>query len=75
MIRDPELRAAVDRAFTSWEKHEAEKPGGQLSIAHPIGPRVQLHYCHDCGHRFFNKGWHAEACGSGNYSIVTEEAK
>ena len=26
--------------------------------------------CLDCGRRFYNKGWHAEACGSGNYEPV-----
>lgn len=24
-------------------------------------------FCHDCQRRFFNLGWHAEACGSPNY--------
>jgi len=35
-------------------------------------PRGVLYECADCGRRFANKGWHAEACGSPNFHRVTE---
>ena len=41
-------------------------------LGHPIGPKAVLYYCDDCGSRFFNKGWHAEACGSSNFHVLDE---
>jgi len=31
---------------------------------------LQPYLCADCGRRFFNLGWHAEACGSSNFKRV-----
>lgn len=42
----------------------------RTSTKHRIGPGAGLYYCSDCGRRFANKGWHAEACGSSNYEPV-----
>lgn len=39
------------------------------SSRQPVGIIFQ---CDDCGRRFANKGWHAEACGSPNFHPVTE---
>ena len=36
-------------------------------------PPTTLFYCFDCGRRFFNKGWHAEACGSSKYGYITPQ--
>jgi ribosomal protein L37E len=33
--------------------------------------RPQPYFCNDCGRRFYNIGWHCEACGSSNYEPVT----
>lgn len=33
---------------------------------------TEPYYCADCGRRFFNKGWHAEACGSPNYERLPD---
>lgn len=70
MIQDPELRAAVEHARDLWEKRSAEQPGAQLSLT---VPRARLRFCFDCNRRFYNLGWHAEACGSSNHALVTEE--
>lgn len=37
-------------------------------------PRLEPYLCHDCGRRFFNVGWHAEACGSPNYRRMKRPA-
>ena len=31
---------------------------------------ITTYMCDDCGRRFFNLGWHAEACGSSNFRAV-----
>jgi hypothetical protein len=63
MIKDPELLAAFSRAHKAWRISQNQRT------------RPDLFFCHDCNRRFFNKGWHAEACGSSNYSIVIQEDK
>jgi hypothetical protein len=46
------------------------QPGDGVS-ARPLVPRPQPYFCKDCGRRFYNIGWHCEACGSSNYEPVS----
>jgi hypothetical protein len=37
--------------------------------------RPTPYFCRDCGRRFYNLGWHAEACGSPNFEPIEEPAR
>jgi predicted amidophosphoribosyltransferase len=43
--------------------------GDSESSKRPKSP--QPYFCKDCGRRFYNIGWHCEACGSSNYEPVS----
>lgn len=78
----------ADRRSEPGESHDHPSPRGQVRsdtsrpasgerpaasrLGHPIGPKAVLHYCDDCQRRFYNKGWHAEACGSSNFHELAE---
>jgi hypothetical protein len=53
--RPPEVVCAIDPNVGA-ETPESSKP-----------KRPQPYFCKDCGRRFYNLGWHCEACGSSNY--------
>jgi hypothetical protein len=45
-----------------------ESDRGSFATDPPHRPkRPQPYFCNDCGRRFYNIGWHCEACGSSNY--------
>jgi ribosomal protein L37E len=58
--RPPEVVCAID-PHAGAETPESSK--------RPKPP--QPYFCNDCGRRFYNIGWHCEACGSSNYEPVS----
>jgi ribosomal protein L37E len=60
LTRPPEVVCAIDPNVGA-ETPESSKP-----------KRPQPYFCKDCGRRFYNIGWHCEACGSSNYEPVSE---
>jgi ribosomal protein L37E len=61
LTRPPEVVCAID-PHAGAETPESSKR-----------KRPQPYFCKDCGRRFYNIGWHCEACGSSNYEPVADE--
>jgi ribosomal protein L37E len=58
--RPPEVVCAIDPHAGAETPESSKRP-----------KRPQPYFCKDCGRRFYNIGWHCEACGSSNYEPVS----
>lgn len=61
----------VKRGFNIEQRSRRTGNGRVASFYRLVSRPVRQPYvCADCGRRFFNLGWHAEACGSSNYAAL-----